>query len=205
MESAALAAFDDVSRDPWIATESGLLKWDFATEAEAVREFRRLMAPYFHLLSEMQMQHYDGSRLRMDFIGVPKVEFPADVVGFEIKRSFNSFKDVTAATKQAIDYRHSRFIDHRVKGITGETPKYVLIFPSPVFEGGSYAGWMEGLKRAVGKFNVGFVTFVRPYWLPQDDDDLIECRVSDTSIWRSDHGTSGNGLVWKADHGRGSR
>lgn len=146
------------------------------------------------------MRHLDGTRVRIDYIAIPKSSFPADCIGIEIKCRYQKFQEVTAALKQAIDYRHSAIIDRRSTAHLGHTPKFVLVYPYPNYDDGAPVGrWMAGAVRMAGRYNVGYLNLYRN-WSGQP---VIEAQVSGQTIWHSLYGVLSNAEKWRADHGRG--
>lgn len=184
----------------------------FDTEQDAVYEIAGRMHEVFRLLSEVQMRHLDGTRLRMDLLAIPRKEAPEgfhrfSLIGVEVKPGYDNLRDFNRALKQAIDYRHSILADHRVKRHHEQTPPFVFIYPdfhdnpddpavSPIYRGGYY-----GSVRLAGQFNVGVIREVYNYWGHGKKE--LEFRVSDTPIWRSHTGWV-NGVAFGTARRRGA-
>lgn len=179
------------------------LSVNFDTEQDAVQWVVERMAPRFKLVSEVRVEHLDGSKIRMDMVAIARE--PNDLlpdhrfhrfhlIGVEVKYGYDSLRSFNRALKQAIDYRHSRIIDKRSKHHQGVVPEYVFVFPdfdpavdltaSEIYRGGYY-----GAVRLAGMFNVGVIRELRPSWNVRGSQ--LEFRVSDTPIWRTDYGVVG--------------
>lgn len=172
----------------------------FDNEPEAVTYLREQLRPYFIIMKEVQMQHLDGSRVRMDMLLLPREESPVahrfGLIGIELKSGHKELRNYHKALKQAIDYRHSVVVDKRVKRHRNKTPEFVFVFPS--FVDGYHQYWHRGSIRLAGMFNVGSIHEVHRWggW-------ALEFRVSDTAIWRSDQGVVG-GINFGAGRRRGA-
>jgi len=178
------------------------------SEKAASEWFGRWADPWFDLHKEVQLRHHDGTRLRIDYVGVPRVPFNGDMVGFEIKRGkFDGFKEYSQALKQAIDYRHAKIEDKRFPAWEGKIVPYVFLwFPDEEeLTSSVYDGWRPGAERLAGKFNVGRVRAVR---YRDDRDDLfpyMRLEISTHKVWDSLRGMTGFGeRLTERRGGRGS-
>lgn len=188
----------------------------FATEDEAKAHFEKIMSPYYRLYSEVRLVHDNGSHLRIDYVGVPNHNYPvelrAEIIGFEIKRSFlspSSFAQPFIRTlQQAIDYRHCRIADQRSRRRWHQRLPFVLIFPDyrelrTVGSGNAMeqrSDWIWGVIRLAGRYNVGFVREQRSW----SGEDFVAFEVADTTIWRSHMGIV-NGEAFGSNRKRGSQ
>lgn len=164
-------------------------RFDFPSEAEAVKYLHQRLNPYFKILQEVQMRHMDGTRVRMDMLLRPRhdvlIAQRFGLIGIELKAGHKALRNFHAALKQAIDYRHSVVIDRRAARFNGATPEFVFVYPA--FPNGRYENWHRGSMRLAGMFNVGTI-----HELTHWNAGTIEFRVSDSPIWRSNQGIVGH-------------
>ncbi len=162
----------------------------FDNEPEAVTYLHDLLKPYFHILQEVQMRHLDGTRIRIDMLLLPRKGSPVahrfGLIGVELKSGHKELRAYHKALKQAIDYRHSRVIDKRVKNYQDETPDFVFVFPGYSETQPFNSQWYRGSIRLAGMFNVGAIHEVYRW-----GEWALEFRVSDSPVWRSDQGIVG--------------
>ena len=106
---------------------------EYRTERDAGRALRRLLRPYFFLLSECKLQHIEtGQNLRLDFLVRPKPEtdFPFDLFGVEVKRGkYGANRAYNQALWQAHDYTHCQVADKRAAKASGRRIERVYLFP----------------------------------------------------------------------------
>lgn len=103
----------------------------FDNERAAEAALESLLAPYFRLVRQVWLQHYTGKRLRIDYVAVPLVSFPAPLVGIEVKAGYGRGHDFLCALHQARDYRHCTIVDKRATRSAGLVLPFVFIFPAP--------------------------------------------------------------------------
>lgn len=169
-------------------------------EAETRDVFEEMARPYFWLWPEVQMRHYSGERLRIDYVGLPFTRFQTGLVGFELKGDGKGFQGFNRALKQGIDYRQSEIIDRRLSRFPWKRLLFVFIYHprcwgrySTLEETESiqgYQGWLAGAARLAGLYNVGVLNTRR--WGPWDGWRL---EISETPLWDSKKGLRGNGLL----------
>lgn len=125
---------------------------------------------HFWLVPEVQLTHWSGKRLKIDYIAIPRsANFRAPILGIEVKRGYGAFKDFSAVLRQSIDYRGSTICDKRSTRFQGVRLPYVFVFPAIAsIDGPSltsvYQSWMKGAIRLAGQFNVGVIDD-QTFWL----------------------------------------
>lgn len=130
----------------------------FAYEVEAEQELERLLKPHFILRRQIHMRHWSGSLGRMDYLAVPRGDFPVSWFGIEAKRDFTGFNQFTSGIVQAYRYRESTVEEkERLTVIKGEHPPFVLLWPTPVGYGSFDNTMLGGAMRVAGKVNVGAI------------------------------------------------
>lgn len=144
---------------------------EFDTEKLASAYIKAQLEPKFYLLTEAQLEHWSGKKLKIDYLAAPKSEnkdFRSPLIGIEVKRGYTAFRDFSSVLRQAIDYRGSTITDKRAKKFQGAHIPYVFVFPSiAAVEGSSsyiYQAWMKGAIRLAGQFNVGVIDD-QTFWL----------------------------------------
>lgn len=151
------------------------------------------------------MTHLDGTKLRIDYIAVPRPElqFPAPFVGIELKRGYSQFRDFSKALKQCVDYRHSVIADARSTKSQGMTPPFVFLYPPLAGENEQsvYAGMEAGAVRFAGQFNVGILRESRSYWSPEP---VIRFEIAATRLWSNNYGANALGDAFGSGRRRGS-
>lgn len=179
----------------------------FRDEVASTERFLELMEPYFVLVPEVQMQHYDGSKMRIDFLGRPRhrEDMPwLPWAGFELKARFKEIKDFCKALKQGIDYRHGVVVDKRLQNIRGMTPPFLFIWPDPSEEDyGFVKGIHGGAVRVAGQYNVGVLRH-ESYAFYSRFGTRISLAVSGTLLWDSVVGSRGNSKTFGTARRRGS-
>lgn len=159
----------------------------FQSEHEASAYLAGRLSPYFWLIPEVWMQHFDGSKLRMDFAAVPRGAFHSPWFGIEVKCAYNDYRDFTEALRQAVDYRHSRVVDKRSRLYVGERPPFVFVWPdirdqSPAST--MYNLWAQGSERSHGKLKVGLIRELGDWC----GAPYLEFTLSASPMWRSTQG-----------------
>jgi hypothetical protein len=155
---------------------------DDIAESEVSAIFKSMIQPYFDLVAQGQMRHVDGKRLRIDYLGVPLVVFPAEVVGFELKGPYQGFKDYTQALKQGIDYRHSTIEDKRLARFEGVRPDFIFIcYPAFERQNSTLREWANGAIRLAGRYNVGMLNLLGYRY-------GVELTVGAERLWHSRNG-----------------
>ncbi len=177
----------------------------FKTEKLAGQRFDELMWPYFRLVNEVQLQHYDGSRLRIDRVGVPRREAGvtwAPLIGFELKKSTGGIGDLTKALNQAIDYRDCIITDKRFKKFLGWRLPFVFVFPDSwdVDQKHDYPrGLYGGAIRQAGRRNVGLLRWENYYGTQR-----LMLHAAGERLWSSDEGSTKTAATFGTARGRGS-
>ena len=172
----------------------------FDTEAAAGEKFDELMLPYFHLISEVWLEHYDGSKLRIDRVGVPRRETGVDwapLMGFELKKNTHGIGDLTRAFNQSMDYRDSFITDKRFNRFRGCVLPFVFVFPDS-WEQNLDSGMYGGAIRQAGRRNVGLVRHEHYYGVYR-----ILLHASGQRLWSSDRGSEQD--FGDVRHGQGER
>lgn len=189
------------------------------------------MAPWFRLEPEVDLIHFDRSGLRIDFIGLPRFEFPVPFVGFEVNTGLlKQLGDCTKLLGQAIDYNHSRIVDERPALASFKETAVPFCF---VWFPGCHKDMMDGLLvqnntslvreavgrvhhynaeqlalmqagaiRLAGKFNVGFVVAGTN---SQTGQDFIELNINGAPLWSSYRGVRAMATQFRPSPGRGSQ
>ncbi len=182
-----------------------ILETSFETEKQAAQRFDELMQPYFHLIGEVWLQHYDGAKLRIDRVGVPRREARmgwAPLVGFELKKNTFGIGGLTKALNQAIDYRDCIITDARFSNFRGCRLPFVFVFPDSwdVEDPHAYAqGLYGGAVRQAGRRNVGLVRWENHYGVLR-----LLLHASGQKLWASDAGSSKTAATFGTARGRGS-
>lgn len=175
----------------------------FENERDATERFREIMQPYFILREQVQMRHYDGSSLRIDFIGRPKNPELMPWLpwcGFELKANIEAVGDLCRALKQGAGYKDARIVDKRFPRLQGQQPQFVFVYPDAGDEDfGCCKSWYGGVVRMAGQFNVGLVRLEDYY-----GQRRVVLHVSATRLWSSDAGSNGQANMFGTARRRGA-
>lgn len=174
----------------------------FITEADASAYLAARLSPFFRLIPEVRLQHFDGSRLRIDYVALPRGEFRVPLFGIEVKLNYPSYKDFSHALKQAIDYRHSVIIDPRSQLYRGQLLPFVFVWPDfrDLSESPLETAWVFGSERLAGKFNVGLIREQHDW----QGTPFIGLHLSGSPFWRSHSGSVSGDQFGMATRKRGS-
>jgi hypothetical protein len=124
------------------------------------------------------------------------------VFGIEFKRDYEKGGSLIKHIAQSIDYSQSEWY-YKGKKI-GKIP--ILLYPSPAQSKHPYNTIDGFLIRLLGMFNIGCIEIFDKYkWDLKKDVTLLQIRMSDASLYRSDLGPSGNAINRKLDLKVGSR
>lgn len=164
---------------------------DFENEKLARAYVESQLGIHFWLVPEVQLEHWSGKRLKIDYIAIPRsANFRVPIFGIEVKRGYNAFRDFSSVLRQSIDYRGSTICDKRSTRFQGERLPYVFVFPAIASVEGasahSYQAWMKGAIRLAGQFNVGVIDD-QTFWL------------SGHPWWSIDTGNHGLDSWWTKD------
>jgi hypothetical protein len=141
-------------------------------EREVVEAFSRLMSPTFKLHHEVNLKHYSGAPLRIDFVGLDRQRRIEQPIGFELKRGgmeSDDFSTFTHAVRQATDYAKSTIQDDRARVWVGAPLRFVFVFPCPylIYENDnrrtktSYRDlWAQGVLKLSTEAGVGAISRV---------------------------------------------
>lgn len=180
---------------------------EFSSEREVKEYVKQMLLPYFFCVEEVNMVHFSGERMRIDFVCAPLTSesaWPAvRAFGVEVKNESKDcgFKNICSSMKQCIDYQQGAIDDQRLPELRGCKLDYVLLFHawlwnraifrsdvlfSPRVEGeaGRILEWIAGAERLAGKFKVGWIRQKTNRWRPPS----FEFLVCATPIWSSVHG-----------------
>lgn len=164
---------------------------EFGNEKASSAYLATLLDPWFKLVPEVWMRHFDGHSLRMDYAAIPRGDFHCPWFGIEVKHHYDGYTDFSEALRQAVDYRSSRVVDARVKVHANERPPFVFVWPDVRDATGSYEEWAAGSERSHGKLKVGLIR-ERNDW---DGQPIVELWLSGSIFWRSSQGIrGGNGF-----------
>lgn len=124
------------------------------------------------------------------------------VFGIEFKKDYDSSGNVIKHIAQAIDYSQSEWYYNGKK--IGKIP--ILLYPSPAKTNNHYNNIDGFIIRLLGIFNIGTIEIYNKYkWELKASVTLLQIRMSDASLYRSDLGPSGNAKFNKLELKVGSR
>jgi hypothetical protein len=140
----------------------------FDDEKAARAHLEQLLHGHCRLVPEVHLRHLISNQLlRIDYAAIfPQFRHTSTaptLIGLEVKRYFDDFREWTAALKQGIDYRHSIVEDQRSQVYRGRTPAFIFVYPDLRDLGdlaehrSARSTWAEGAERLAGKFNVGTI------------------------------------------------
>ena len=159
------------------------------TEAEAVYQWERLLAPHFDIEPEVPGEHYTGRKVRIDMMLHPRFYWRGGgqrPIGFEIKRPGANQAELIG---QAADYAASRF--HTSEGtVNAFVAVYAPQFRTHICDRGVFL-----TEQMIGRLGVLMFDI--------DDHLGLHLRVSGNTAWSERKGCMN--MNWSAQRKFGSR
>jgi hypothetical protein len=173
-----------------------MLSKDFVCVVEDIENNNRILG-----------KHHTGKNLFIDALIRPKVgdnwrNGRNTIFGIEFKGDYDKGGKLIKHIAQSIDYSQSDWYYNGKK--IGKIP--ILIYPPPSQIDHPFVNNDGLITRILGAFNIGTIELSNRYnYQKKYTETMLQIRMSDASLYRSDNGPSLNALSHKLELKVGSR